>query len=398
MPTPSLLPRLPLVYFGLVGGSGAVFPYMALALSRKGFTPTEVSALIGLLPLVSLLATPAWSLAADRHGLGIGLLRAVTALSVLTALGLGLVGPSFPAAAALLAALSVLRSPVPPVMDAMAVRALEAAGAPHAYGRVRRWASVGFAACALGASALWTVVDAPGLPLFVGAAAWGLGVISLGGLRGGGATRPRAGVLVALRALLRRPGMAALLLALPLHGMGLGAYDAWYAVLIDDLGLPSTWTGASLGVGIAVEVGVLSAGAAALRGRRPERLVLLGVGSGALRWAITAATAHPLVLTGAQVLHGLGFALFWLAGTEHMRQQAPPALRTSAQGLLLVGAYGLGPLLCSAVAAAVVETWGARALFAVAAGASVGATALVAVAAARAQPAPAWTAAGEEGA
>jgi hypothetical protein len=47
---------------------------MALARSRTGFTPTEVSALIGLLPLVSLLATPAWSLAADRHGLGMHIL------------------------------------------------------------------------------------------------------------------------------------------------------------------------------------------------------------------------------------------------------------------------------------------------------------------------------------
>src|SRR5262245_56546908 len=72
------------VYLGL----GALLPLMALALEARGFTPTQYSWLLALLPLSRLLSPPLWGALADKWLGTTRLLRMNTWLAGLAMLAL----------------------------------------------------------------------------------------------------------------------------------------------------------------------------------------------------------------------------------------------------------------------------------------------------------------------
>ncbi|MEC8425383.1 MAG: MFS transporter, partial [Myxococcota bacterium] len=217
-------------------------------------------------------------------------------------------------------------------------------------------------------------VSAPTAPMLLAACAWSVGFLVL--LRLPPAeVGPPVRIGPALRRLASRPGLGLVVLALPLHGMGLNAYDAWFALHVEQLGLASTWTGVSLALGVSLEVGVMAVGARILSGARPETLVSASMGVAALRWVLTAVVTDPILLTALQALHGVVFAVFWIGVVELFRRAASAEIRASAQAVVMTACYGVGPLLTSAVAAAVVDVHGTGALF-IAAGAAAAAGAV----------------------
>lgn len=379
-PTPPSLGTLRLAFLAMLGGVGAFGPFLGLSLGRSGFTGAEVGVLLGVIPLANTLATPIWAMAADRSAAATRILQGAAAASALIVAGIAWGGLPFVGVAALLALYGLMRAPVGPLLDALTVRTLElGSGDPRGYGRVRLWGSVGFLAAGGAASVIADRSESPGAPLWVAVGCWAVGTLVL--LRAPAArARGPVALTASLRALGRAPGLRWLLLALPLHGLGLNAYDAWYAIHIDALGLDSAWTGAALLVGIGAEIGLMAASAQVL-GRRDPLLLLMGaMGLAAARWAVVGLSAHPAVLTAAQLSHGVVYGLFWMAATEAMRRWAAPEVRASGQALLLVACYGLGPVLTSALGALVVPKMGTGALFLCASAASLGATGLVGLA------------------
>ena len=205
-------------------------------------------------------------------------------------------------------------------------------------------------------------VSLPTAPMVLAAVAWGLGVLVLLRLPPGEGGPP-VPLGPALRVLASRPGLGLVVLALPLHGMGLNAYDAWFALHVEQLGLPSIWTGVALAVGVIMEVGVMAVGARILARFRPEVLVSVSMGVAAVRWCITAFISDPWLLTAVQALHGIAFAVFWIGVVELFRRAAPPEIRASAQAVVMTTCYGLGPLLTSVVGGMLVDDHGTGALF-----------------------------------
>ena len=357
---------LGLAFLAVVGGVGGFGPYLGLALQRMGTPPAELAAMLAVIPLTNGLATPIWAALSDRFQIGARFLQVATLSSVLVvgAISTALL-PSWGLALAL-ATYGIMRAPVGPLLDSLTVKSLEARGAdPQAYGRVRLWGSVGFLAAGGLAGAVASARPEPGAPLWVAVACWTLGLLVV--LR---MPAPRAAAPVQLgpaaRALAATPGLGWLLLALPLHGIGLNAYDAWYAMLLAERGLGGHWTGAAIVVGVLAEVSLMAAAPRVLAGRDPVALVAMSLGLAALRWAVVAQLTEPLLLTALQLSHAVVFALFWLAVTETMRRRAPPALRASGQALVLVLTYGLGPVLTSALGAALSPRFGVAGLFAAA--------------------------------
>ena len=377
-PASPSLTTLKLAFLAMMGGVGAFGPFLGLSLGRAGFSGAEVGLLLGVIPLTNTLATPLWALAADHSAAASRMLQAAALASALIVAAIAWGGAPFFALVGLLALYGLMRAPVGPLLDALTVRALERGGGdPRDYGRVRLWGSVGFLAAGATASLVADRFDAPGGPLWVAVACWSVGVLVLLGLPAARARGP-VSVFASIKVLLRAPGLRWLVAALPLHGMGLNAYDAWYAIHIDALGLDSAWTGAGLVVGIAAEIGLMAASARVLGRRDPLLLLMFAMGLGALRWLVVGLSAAPLALTAVQLSHGVVYGVFWMAATEAMRRWAPPDVRASSQALMLIACYGLGPVLTSAVGAVVVPAAGSGALFLAASLAGVVATALVA--------------------
>ena len=371
------------VYFTLVGSLGAWGPYLAPFLDRTGHSGAAIGALLALVPLARMVSAPAWAAAADRFRSGTTLLRVGTVLSTLVAATIALGGLGPLALGLALIAFSALRAPLAPILDATAVEQLVAQGRdPRGYGRLRMWGSVGYLLLAALGALVAASADRPETVLLLAVGAFGLTAVLSFALPAADGPPP-APILPALRGLAGRPFLLPLLGALALHGVGLTAYDALLPMHLASVDAGGAWTAAALATGVSVEIAVMALGTHLLGRVAPQRLLVFSVAVGAVRWTLTAALHDPLTLVLVQALHGISFGVFWIAGVELMRAQAPRNLLSSAQALLVTATYGMGSLLSSALAGALLDRAGTTGVFAASAGASVLATGLALVAARR---------------
>jgi hypothetical protein len=210
------------------------------------------------------------------------------------------------------------------------------------YGRIRAVGSVTYLALALLGGVLRDVWRPAPIALSAVLALCTLGITFALGPIG---AAPRAPSRREWLALWRHPVLAPLVVVSVLHGAALSVYDNLLAVHIEHLGLGAWVTGAAIAAGVAVEVGVLVAGRPLLDRIGPRTLLALAVASGIPRFAVTGLAHDPLPIVAVQVLHGLGFGCYWLAGTALSAEHAPDGLRNSAQALLPTAMFGAGPLV-----------------------------------------------------
>lgn len=370
-------PRLLLsaLYLADLAGVGAWLPFLAVALDRKGISGAGIGGLLAIIPVARMLSAPLWSLVADRTRSGRALLRLATGGSLLAAVALAALPLPPWGIGVLLLVFSTLRSPIAPLVDTTAVKIItDEGGDPQDYGRLRMWGTVGFLLGSAAGSMLMAASPLAGSALWLAVAAWTTSTALAFLLPAAPAAAP-APVWPALRRLAVSPFLGPLLLALCLHGMGLTVYDTTLAMHMEGLGLAGGWVATALTLGLLAEIAVMWWGRHLLRRLGPFRMLTVAGATGALRWGLTAVVTTPALLAGLQLLHGVVYAVFWLAGVEAMRRHAPEEVRVSAQSMLTTTAYGVGSLLSAAAVGALLEPLGTSGLFGAAALASLLATA-----------------------
>jgi PPP family 3-phenylpropionic acid transporter len=234
--------------------------------------------------------------------------------------------------------LAVGRAPSGPVLDGIALASLPKLDR-NAYGRVRRWGSVGFllSVFVVGWLADHTVIEPFDVVLFtaIGFLALTMAMPQLGQIE-----RVRIGF--ALRSLARDAHIWWVLLAAALHFGAHVGITAFLAVHLDSLGYGSAWTGTALALGVGIEVWVMTVAHRLLRRWDPTTLFLVATLVGMARWLVMEQTTSGVLLVGLQGLHGVSFGLFWIAGVAIMNRRAPSEVAISAQGLLAVAVGGVG--------------------------------------------------------
>jgi nucleoside transporter len=86
-----------------------------------------------------------------------------------------------------------------------------------------------------------------------------------------------------------------------------------------------------------------------------KRMLCLGLLASAARFFMYATESKAVVIGVGFPLHGIGFALFYIAAALYVDRQAPPDLRASAQGLVTVVTLGFGGVVGNWFAGRVVE-------------------------------------------
>src|SRR5205085_714527 len=86
-----------------------------------------------------------------------------------------------------------------------------------------------------------------------------------------------------------------------------------------------------------------------------KRMLLVGLLASAARFVAYASQSVPGVLFVGLPLHGVGFALFYIAAALYVDQLAPRDLRASAQGLVTLVTLGAGGIIGNWFAGRVVE-------------------------------------------
>jgi PPP family 3-phenylpropionic acid transporter len=338
---------------------GAIGPYLAITLANAGVGARVVALLMGVGPLFRLLFGPFTGWIADRFHAETRVLRAAAFMAAAGAFVVAFagVGPAgAPLAIVGTIVLSMGRVAIIPSIDGAILKAL----GPRSirYGRIRSWGSLGYLAAAI----LAPLVVVRGSPLF-------LGVVLSTLLFAATCVLPRlpAGAPVAvgpaLRALGASPDFRWILLAAALHYAPIGTYDLYFAVYVQELGLPLWATGVAVGLGVGLEVVVLWLGQPILERWRAESILRFTALLGVPRWLGTALLPWPWLVVVLQVIHGVSFGAFWLAVVALLAKRAPAQIQTSAQTLLSAAVGGLGSLLAAAGGGLVLAQAGGRTMF-----------------------------------
>lgn len=360
--SPGLRARLIAWYCGAVGAITAI-PWVAAALYKADVPSEQVALVLLLLPLGQLIGAPAWSWTADRTD-PLTVLRLATGGA--TVAGFGLAAAQTPLAMiAMLAVLAVFRAGVFPVADALTLGLLGTDR--RGYGQIRAAGSVVFG-IVIFADGEIREVWARG-PLWIGAALMGVAAVMSWTLPPPAGKPSRPG-LAELWTAAKDPLLGLLAVVALLHGMTLTTYDSLYTLHIESLGLSSRVAGASLAVGVAVEVAVLWAGRSLIGRLGLLPLLAIAVCSGVPRWLLTGTSTTPWVLILTQGLHGLGFGAYWVAGVALFNERAPASLASSAQALFTVTTFGVGYLASMTLASTILAGHDTSTLFAVLTGIS----------------------------
>jgi len=172
--------------------------------------------------------------------------------------------------------------------------------------------------------------------------------------------------------LLRQPRLLFLFAICAVHWMASAPYHLLFGVLVRDLGLSSTVTGAGLALGVLAEILALFAFPRLLQRFSLRALFAAAFAGTALRWALLSRTQAAAPLIGLQLLHALSFGVFWGSAVESMQRIVPVRLRATGQALFSALVFGLGNALGYALSGAGYDRFGSAApLYLVAAAAEV---------------------------
>jgi PPP family 3-phenylpropionic acid transporter len=358
-------------YFLSLGALGAVVPFLSARLETAGLGGAKIGLLLAMLPLGRLVSAPLWGWLADRFDIAGLLLRLGCALAL--GGGLAVLGADRPGLAALgLFLFAAGRVPLGPLVDAATLQALSQPGHDvREYGRVRLWGSIAFLLFTLVAGRM---ADAQANPLWLGVVllAATLALSFRFPTRGTGGPAP---VLPALRALVRQPFLLPLLGMAGMQALTCSVYDTFFSAHVQALGLPATVTASAVAVGVACEIGVMRLGRVLLARLGAPNALLLAALAGIPRWWLTSWVTDPVGLVAVQLLHGVTFGVFWIAGVQLLAERAPAQVSASAQSLFAAASYGVGALVGALLAGEVREVWGTPAIFTLLTVASAGASA-----------------------
>jgi PPP family 3-phenylpropionic acid transporter len=242
---------------------------------------------------------------------------------------------------------TLARSPVGPLLDALALASHARGGAP--FGAVRAWGSLGYLSAAWAAGALLaargpTAALTPTLLLLMVSVACAFVVPPA-------PPTPREALLPALYRLVREPRVARVLALGVLNQVGLSPYDMLFPTWFARRAGGAT-AGAAVALGVACEVVVMFWGRSLVAHLGAMRAMSLAFALSALRWALVSRVTHVPTLVAVQCLHGFTFGVYYLAAVSRLDEVAPREVRTSAQGIHHALVFGGGGALSLALAGA----------------------------------------------
>ena len=338
-----------LVYLFYYSAAAVLMPQLTYYYRSTGLTGRQVGILAAIAPAAGIFGASLWAAAADITGKHRAVLGFVMIGAIVSAqfLGLGATFAAFLPAALFLAFLS---SAVMPIVDRTVLSTLR--GGKDHYGRYRLWGAVGWGAAAplagvlIGRLGLGAVFPAYGVLM----AACMVASLRLDSGRPRVVMRKGEGFLSVLK---DRRWFLFLFIVL-IRGIG-GAFVHHYLIVyMGELGASAVLRGLALTSATVSELAVYYHADRIVRRFGAERTIAFSVAVTAVRLFLHFIVRSPLPVLAVQLLHGVTFSIFIVAGVTLANKLAPKGMETTAQGLFsainfgaagIVGAYVGGELL-----------------------------------------------------
>jgi PPP family 3-phenylpropionic acid transporter len=346
---PNFSLRIGLYFAALFVVFGVQLPYLPVWLQSRGLTAAEISAVIATPALLRLVTTPVLAFVADRSGRHGAMLTFSGMVALAASAGL-LLAPSFWTILAASALLGIALAVGMPMVEAIAMTGVRAAGLD--YGRMRLWGSISFTLAGLvGGFAIGVLGPQSIQPIIVAA----IGASVLAGLllpapMAADTSGPRRRLAVSdIVALGRSPTIQWFLLAAATVQASHAVMYTFGSLHWQSLGISPGWIGTLWALGVVPEILLFAASGAAVRRCGPVGLLALGAAAGVVRWTAMAADPGLLAMICLQLLHGLTYGASHI-GAMHVISRAVPAVQAGTAQALYATITG-GTLALAALAA-----------------------------------------------
>jgi PPP family 3-phenylpropionic acid transporter len=258
--------------------------------------------------------------------------------------------------------------PIVPLTDSIASSERVSGASRHGYGGYRRWGTVGFALAGgltgqlTGAVGLWAVFPAYAACAFV--VAWlarGIPEHVTGHVPKDhkAAVASRIPDPSAVLQLLKLPNFRMFLAVILLSSVGAGACYTFRSIYLSSIGLSDRAIGMLWLLIVPGEVFCFTMAARWQKRWGTGPLVTFGLVIAGIRWVLLSFVNVP-VLYLVEILHGIGFAVYYPAAVGFVQRETPPHLRGTAQILFFSTAAGIGTAIGAAAAGRIYDLVGMR--------------------------------------
>lgn len=344
--------------FLLFSAGASVLPFMVLYYQELGFTGAQIGVITGITPLITFFIAPLWSGIADATGrhriiMSFALLGGAAALFVYPFLF------TFLPVLLIAVAFYFFLAPVVPFADSATMFML--AEEKEKYGRIRLGGTIGYGLAAPIAGGL---IQNYSLRI----AFWGASVLLIaslivsqklvyGKMKAGRSTRG------GIRIILSNPRWLLFLILAFVGGLALAAFNNYFFPYMKEVGASETMMGLALTVGTISEVPVLFFGNKLIKKFKAYGLLMLSMVVTGLRLILFAVAGTTTLVLLIQIISGLTFAAFWIAGVSYADENAPLGMRTTAQGLFSAMVMGIGTAVGGFIGGMLLESIGGRDLY-----------------------------------
>ncbi|MGD0961037.1 MAG: MFS transporter [Methylomonas sp.] len=328
------------LYFAILG---AILPFWSLYLKQTGFNATEIGELTALLVATKIIAPNIWGRLADKSGKRLRLIRYSTFFTALLFAGFAYRRDYAWFAAVTLSFSFFWNATLPQFEAATLTHLLQA---PHRYGRIRLWGSVGFIAAVLGIGRFLDYFSIDYLPLIIlclMALNWLLALATpetAAENRAAGPTNSRHSPYAA-----EAPVFFAVYMLLQISH---GPYYVFYSVYLQQHGYSATVTGFLWALGVGAEILLFIFAAGLLKRFSLRGLLLSSLALTQLRWLLIAYQVdEPAAVIGAQLLHAASFGVTHVVAMQLLTRYFGARRQGRGQALYASISFGLGGMIGS---------------------------------------------------
>lgn len=337
---------------------GVIVPFLPLFFQSRGLTSGEIGILLALGPFVSILIQSPWGYLSDR----LQTVKKLLILQMSTCLIASLLLFNLDSFYLLIPAVVIFYAfflPIFPLLDSLILANIKDTG--ENFGSYRLWGSIGFAITALSAGQLLAVVGIE----WIKALYQGLLLLSLllALLVTDVPPASRSCTSTQFRDLLRKREVLLVLIFVALVNTTNRANDGFISILIKSIGGTEADVGWAWTVGPVSEIPIFAIFGLLLTRFREEVLLALGATAYAVRWFLFATASTPETIILIQLLHGVSFGLFYMAGVSYIGKIVPHELRASGQGLLATFGGGVGGIAGSLLGGFMMDHFGPKTLY-----------------------------------
>lgn len=357
MKSQSLL-SLKMLLFFFHATNTIVLSFLPLFLKYKGLTGKEIGVILAIGPLATIVSQPFWGFLSDKY-------KTVKKMLMISVIGMLLFSVVFFSMDSLMSLLIFgalfyfFSSPVGALSDSLAQRQADTLNV--SFGSIRMWGSIGFAFSSL---VVGEILNIFGVPFIVWPyISFGLVLLAIVFLITDVRSDSTPAHLGDVRLLIKNKPFLIFLTLMMFVTITHRVNDSFIGLYIAELGGSERYVGISWFVSLISEATIFALAFIWFKRKNALNLIVFASFIYVGRWFLFSFVDNPIHIIGLQVLHGLTFAVFYLAALDFITRLIPEILKATGHLVFYSVFFGLSGIIGSLGGGIIIEAFNGETLY-----------------------------------